>query len=62
MDESKSDRGKRIKIFIQDPQKGVVLREGASAGENGDFLFIINERGEREGIAKRLILRFLEVA
>ena len=51
----------RLKLFIQDPAKGVVGREGVKLGEDDDFLFIQNEAGQREAIPKRLVVRYLEV-
>lgn len=52
---------KRIKLFVQDPGKGVIGREGMLVGEDADFLVLINENGLRESISKRIVLRFVEV-
>ena len=62
MDASKQEKPDgRLKIFVQDAQKGVIGREGDKLGEDADFLFILNESGKREAIPKRLVVRYLEV-
>ena len=53
---------KRIKIFVEDGQR-VIGREGllVDDDDDADFLTIINENGLRESIAKRIVLRYVEV-
>jgi hypothetical protein len=50
----------KISIFLQDGAR-VIGRHGLKLGEDGDFLFILNESGAREAIPKRLVVRYLEV-
>ena len=59
--ERMNERKKQIKIFVEDSGR-VICREGTLIGETADFMQITNERGATEAIAKRLIVRYLEVA
>jgi len=54
-----SDTHPVLKIFVQDGGR-IICRIGQKAEETDDFVYIINEEGFREAIAKRLILRFVE--
>lgn len=60
MDACKRDKPDgKIDIFLQDGQR-VVGRHGLKLGEDGDFIFILNEASRLEAVPKRLIIRYLE--
>jgi hypothetical protein len=59
MDERTNDiKGKRLRIFINDPA-GVVARTGEGLRIERDFIYFLNERHEEEALALSHVLRFV---
>jgi len=47
-----------VEIFLQDGQR-VIGRSVLKLGEDGDFLYVLNERNQLEALPKRLVVRYL---
>jgi len=51
----------KLILYVQDGER-IIPRNGDKLDEDATFLFIRNERGQREGISKALIVRYVVVS
>jgi len=51
----------KLIVYVKDGDR-VIPRNGEKLDEDADFLFILNERNQREGISKALIVRYVVIS